>query len=616
MKFKWSRMQLETKGETMKTKKRRIYLWLFISFVIAQSFTVHASDRSISDKEVIFVLDASGSMKTNDPDRLAIDSIAQLIYTLPSNYKAGFIAYNTEVVISQEPVLNEERGQIMAQAETIAYAGYTNAGAGLYQAVEMLGKRNAAEKHIVLLSDGEILMANGQATLQSAEAYQNAIKKAAENDVRIHVVGLGTEMTDTENSIFTAAVETGGSTYYTPLAVGIQQAIDSILDDQLHIKRIAAGIVDEEGDMESISVAMPFAHASKVRVLLTGNGAIRNLNTNFQAAHAKQINGERYSLIEIDRPKSSHLELSFSGAAKDRVMVTLIPEYLVIPKTEVSYEDTVPSTEDAVNYEREATVTYSFYDAENENIQLWTEEYFNYNLLSLETGTETSKAVLKQGEFQIKKAVTENQVLHATIDFSDFAANILGDNEMETSLKGPPKLPAEEPGPPYLLIALGTLLVIGLLLFWLGMRNKSEQALALAMASAAKEDRPQPGKFSYVGRLDLYITRTKSGYDIPPLTYDLFRIPHTKVISLSEVLESCGVKEVFEGAGRIYIKSGAGRSIILTNNSDCTLMKSSEILMKKKSYELNGNAKVDIMFEDEVSEMTFQYKDLRSSGMR
>ena len=131
-----------------------------------------------------------------------------------------------------------------------------------------------------------------------------------------------------------------------------------------------------------------------------------------------------------------------------------------------------------------------------------------------------------------------------------------------------------------------------------------------------KENRPAPGKASYVGNIRLYISRAPSGQDIAPLAYDLFRLPSTKVISLAEILESCGIKEVFSGAEGIYISSGQGRSIILTNQSDCCILKSGEILMKNKSYQLYQDAKVDITFEDEVSELTLQYKVLKPSQMR
>ena len=165
--------------------------------------------------------------------------------------------------------------------------------------------------------------------------------------------------------------------------------------------------------------------------------------------------------------------------------------------------------------------------------------------------------------------------------------------------------------PPYILylILAGTIIGITAVLIY-GRKKPQPEVIP------ESDGRPAPGKASYVGKINLYVTRAPSGYDIRPLSYDLFRLPSSKVISLAEVLESCGVEEVFEGAGKIYINSGQGRSIILTNQSDCCIMKSGEILMKQKSYQLFEESKVDITFEDEISELTFQYKVLRPSQMR
>jgi len=602
----------------MNRKKCRIFVVIAALVFGLQSITVLASETQVSDKSIVFVLDASGSMKTNDPNRLAIDSIAQLIYTLPSNYKTGMVAYNTDVVLNQQLVASAGRENLMAQANAMKYAAYTNAGAGLKQAVEMLFATDAAEKHIVLLSDGEIQMADGEATKQSVVAYQEAINQAVQCGVSIHVIGLGNEMEDTENPIFVAAAKTGGGTYYTPQAAGIQQAIDGILDEQLQIRRIVAAIVDTEGGMSSLSLDLPYTYASKVRVLLAGNTAIRNLHTNFQADTAKQISGERYSLIEIDRPQSNRLDLSFSSDIGNRVVITLIPEYHVIPKAIVTgYEDRVPEQAAAVSYERKAAIQYTFYDADNQNRQLWTEDFFNHNILSIKdkTQTEATDKALLNGQILMEREVLESLALHTTIDYSSFPVNILGSNEAEVFLEGPSLLPIEEPEPepPYLRILFSIIVILTVaLLLWLLIRKKTEPAAAKTIP---EPDRPEPGNYSYTGRLNIYVTRTASGYDIPPLSYDLFRLPRNKVISLLEVLESCGVTELFEGASCIYISSGANRSIILTNNSDCTIMKSSEILMKQGSYPLSANARLDIMFEDEVSELMLQYKDLRPSEM-
>ena len=52
-------------------------LFLIVSFCS----NTYALEKGNDDKAIVFALDISGSMKTNDPDRLAIDSIMQMMYT-------------------------------------------------------------------------------------------------------------------------------------------------------------------------------------------------------------------------------------------------------------------------------------------------------------------------------------------------------------------------------------------------------------------------------------------------------------------------------------------------------------------------------------------------------
>ena len=45
-------------------------------------------------------------------------------------------------------------------------------------------------------------------------------------------------------------------------------------------------------------------------------------------------------------------------------------------------------------------------------------------------------------------------------------------------------------------------------------------------------------------------------------------------------------------------------------------MQNREILIKNRSYQIELNSKVDITFEDEISELALQYKDVKPSGTR
>jgi len=599
----------------MKKVKYLKYLSLImgLTFIILFCCPVYAREQSYENKSVIFLLDTSGSMKTNDPDRLAIDSIAQLVYSLPTDYKVGLVAYSSEKTAELDLVESGRRSEIMKIAESVEYNGYSNAGMGLQCAVDFLEKDTAKEKYIILLSDGEILMDNDAITGESLQQYKNAVERAEDNGIIIHVVGLGQEMEDMDNDIFVAANQTGGKSYHTSKALNLQEAIDTILNDEFEVKQTTVAIVDANGSAETVSAEIPFAYADKIRVLLTSNAPIQNLNTNFQADSARQINGARYSLIEIEKPTDSRLELSFIGTQGSQVRVNVIPEYQVTPAAEIEYQDEFPTEQNALHFNRTARITYRFFNADNEDIQLWNTEYFNHNKISIIRGNgEIQEMTLNDGKLEMEQEVKGDYGYEVQFDYSKLPVNVIGTDTVSVKLDGAPLLPVEEPKKslvPFVVIAaivIGMFLIVILMLVIINMRKPKP-------IPQLPEDRPEPGKYGYIGKLNIYITRTQSGYDIPPLSYNLFRLPSGKVISMQEVLEDCNVDENFQGAEAIYFKAGANRSLILTNNSDCTIMKNREILMKKKSYQLLLEAKVDITFEDEISELTFQYKDLRPS---
>lgn len=580
---------------------RRIWRWKCISLMIglllgaASCIQVHAQEEV--SKAVVFLMDASGSMNTNDSERLAVDSIAQLIYTLPSDYKVGFVAYNGAVVAATDLVEEDHRSEIMNTAEAVAYSGYSNAGEGLASAVAALMEDSAQEKSIVMLSDGEILMNGESATNEAAMLYQAAIEQAKDSGITIYVIGLGDEMEDSDNAIFEAARSTQGQSYYIDQALEIQGAIDAILMQELGVKQSTVAIVDAEGGQETVSVDLPYAYADKIRVLLTSSAPIQNLNANFHAESANQINGVRYSLIEIEEPFESHLELHFEGTKGSQVRVNVIPEYRVIPKVEIDYEEGILPT---------ANLVFSFYREDNISVPLWNEEYFDYTPITATIGGDQQELLLRSGCLAWSESTTEQHTYEVLFDYSALPVNVMGANKIMVDVEPPPILLAEEPHEPnYLLIAalvLCVFLILAIILALVLYRSRPKPV------PASVDDRPEPGKYSYVGKIKLYITRTSSGYDIPPLSYSLFRLPSGKVISLQEILAECGLEEQFPGSEHIYFKAGTARSLILTNNSDCTIIKNREILMKKKSYSLAVDAKVDVSFEDEISELTLQYK--------
>ena len=573
------------------------------------------NDHSVQ-KAIVFAVDASNSMNGNDGNRFAIDSIAQLIYSLPSNYYVGVVAYNTDVIAAVGMSDSENRDSIMAAANFVRYIGYTNAGAGLTKAMELLDTIDAAEKTVVMLSDGEIIMQDDTATALSSSQFQAAVTQAKEKQVVIHVIGLGADMENKENTIFSASAETGGSNYHAPKAEDIQQAVDSILLDQLHIKKTTAAIVDADGGTETLDINIPTSNATNARILFISDNPIENLNADFNAGNVRQVSGAHYTLLELNHPSAEKVHVSFQGNAGSQVKVDVITEYYLTMIPQVVYDDVAPNEEDATHYERTAQINVSFYDMENPERQVLTDSVFEGKSLSGTIDGQEWSGSLKSGIVSLppQSDIAENQTAEIVVAFDNLETNIIVQQPLTVSLDGAPELPVLPEPPDYRPVIIGGIigiLLVALLLVYLIVGHKRRKPRTIPDPPP-----PEPSKYDYTGRLNIYITQTKSGRDIPPLTYNLFRIPGGKVLSLQEILDGCDVSEPMEGADRIYFKAGAGRCLVLSNDSDCTIMQNREILLKGRSYLIGLDSKVDITFEDEITEMALQYREVRPNELR
>lgn len=612
----------------MKRKCSRLYSFILACFMLMTCVQTQAAAANLppgTSKAVVFLLDASNSMNSNDRERLAKDSIAQLIYSLPSNYYVGFAAYNTSVVSSIGMQDSNAREPVMEAVDAVSYTGYTNAGAGLTTGMELLDTVDAAEKTVVILSDGEIIMNSNDATAESSNQFQTAVEAARAEGVRIHVIGLGEDMADDDNTIFSAATQTDGVNYHAPQSTDIQSVIDSILLEQLGVKKTRAAIIDTDGGTEDITVTIPSANTSRTRILLTSGSPIQNLKADFSAVNGWQYSGSRYTLLELDHPTDTTVHITFQGRAGGQVKVDVISEYVLAARLTASYTDSEPELPEAEYLHRAADVSAAFYDAGDTDRQMLTDPVFQGLSVPTTAGTDTVSCYLKDGVIAFHCTVTADTKLPVQFDFTKLDTNLILEQPVTVELEGPPaveKPPLEDYRPQIIVGSLILLALISLLIIWLvSWRKKAKvvvppTAAVSATTAAPTSQTEETSRYGYVGRLNIYITNTLSGHDFPPLTYNLFRIPGGKKLSLQEILDSCEVDEPFEGADKIFFQPGAGHCLLLTNNSDCTLMQNREILMKGHSYQIGLNSKVDITFEDERSEIALQYRDVKPSDMR
>lgn len=169
--------------------------------------------------EMAFVIDSSGSMKRNDPDRLRVAKTQELIARLNAtrniatdfNSSARFLKDGSSAVV--KPYISMVREQ-----------GGTNIGAGL---TEALGKMNSpGRKAAILLTDGK----------SSEKQIQNAVAIAKDKGIAIFTIGLGNEKNLNTKLLQQIATDTGGSYYHVTDSVDLGHVYQSI------IKEITCGV--------------------------------------------------------------------------------------------------------------------------------------------------------------------------------------------------------------------------------------------------------------------------------------------------------------------------------------------------------------------------------------
>lgn len=135
-------------------------------------------------KDIVLVLDNSGSMKKNDPDRLTATAVRDFIGRLDSNTRVAIEIFDQTVrlPVPFTVVSDSNRDQVLQSLTKIDYNGkYTDSPAAIERAIYELKNngRDDAQKVIVFMTDGIVDTGNANADLEKAKWLQNDLAPAA-----------------------------------------------------------------------------------------------------------------------------------------------------------------------------------------------------------------------------------------------------------------------------------------------------------------------------------------------------------------------------------------------------------------------------------------------------
>jgi pSer/pThr/pTyr-binding forkhead associated (FHA) protein/PBP1b-binding outer membrane lipoprotein LpoB len=187
-----------------------------------------AGDETVLIKDVVLVLDNSGSMKKNDPDFLVSKAVKEFISQQDENTRVGIVIFDQgvrlPVALTTSSLANREI--ILNSIEEINYKGlFTDSPAGIERAIYELKNngRDDAEKSIIFMTDGIVDTGAADRDLEKSKwLREDLAPDAADNEIKIFGIAF-TEGADFQ-LIQSIAQKTEGE-YYRALTAGDLQNV-------------------------------------------------------------------------------------------------------------------------------------------------------------------------------------------------------------------------------------------------------------------------------------------------------------------------------------------------------------------------------------------------------
>jgi len=206
---------------------RSLILFCFVLFSTANALAQAKEQKAATAQNILFILDASGSMwqKSDNEFRIAIarSVMKNLLGKLPANTRAGLIAYghhrkeDCDDIETLAPLAPLDKTMLATKLDAINPVGKTPIAKSIQHALALI-RTETAPVTIILVSDG----------LETCEGNAcDLVKQAKEQGVKItlHVVGFG--IVEKDLSALECIAQAGGGQYFPANNAGeLAEALD------------------------------------------------------------------------------------------------------------------------------------------------------------------------------------------------------------------------------------------------------------------------------------------------------------------------------------------------------------------------------------------------------
>ncbi|WP_315120225.1 vWA domain-containing protein [uncultured Clostridium sp.] len=576
----------------MKSKiKLNLIIMLMVIFqIFSASFTSVKAAESSSNLDVIFVLDASGSMKASDPEDIRIEAVKMFLdmSQLKGN-KVGLVAYSDNVVRAHnlnKMDSNDDKNRIKNMASNIPYGQKTDTGAGLLEGVKLLDSEHDKNHRpvIILLSDGknDPLRSNEE----SLKDLNEAINICKEKGYPVYTIGLNYDGTVDKDQLNEISNATKGKNYITNTALDLPKILTDIYADNSKLKVQDKGTLKLDGSFQELKIDIPNSNVLEANISMISDKPVevklinpKGEEISIPSSNAIFTSSKKYSMLKIVEPEVGEWTLKVKGVSGSSIKLSYVFNYDI--QIEAKFDPVNPNKGDKLNVEAYFV---------NNGQKVTDKELYNGvkgNLIIKSLKDNSIKEVplsVEEGAFKGEYSIPDNEKyeLKVRVDGSSFyresspiiiggGGAVASDPPKESILKKP--------------LVLGGIGVAVLVLI-----------IALILASAKKK------RVNGFGRVELKIKDENTNEFLPPQFRSLKG--YRGSFSLFEVL---GLKEEYEETEGVRFIFKNDDSIELVNKSECIVQKSGRKLNKDSDIRLYNGNKVTIQLNKISKSVTVEF---------
>ena len=294
---------------------RLFLLTILLLTVFASSMTVFASragrynaDDALAYHRIVFLIDISGSMNTEDPYGIRNEISKMLVDSFHSSRtQMGFVAFNNTITHSHpltSMASQAARDNIKTEMDQLETRGWTDIGIGLNYAVNMLVNAPQAQNishtrsAIIFLSDGERTNnpADGRTMEDASADHQEAIEMAARYGILIHSISISAVGQFDLTSMYDISNATDGNWYEINLMSQLPDLFEELFADLTGITPVRHSITGT-GSQQSLEIHIPHYHAIESSIMVWHNGALQSDVDGIYASFAPPTPSDRKSVV-------------------------------------------------------------------------------------------------------------------------------------------------------------------------------------------------------------------------------------------------------------------------------------------------------------------------------